>query len=439
MRAKRYFSLPAAILMIALPALSVGCKKAPSAGSSTVVPPVLLGPENYVVVSQGRIETGPTISGSLAPKREASVRAQVGGAVLQTYVEQGQAVSEGTLLAQLDDRTLRSAVESAQSALTNAKNTLAVAKRDEDRQVALLKAGAIAERDVDNAKRATISAQAAEAQAESQLTSAQKQLTYTQVRAPFAGRVSDKLVSTGDIVQPGAAMYTVVDPSSMELEASIAADQLSLIHPGDPVEFHVTGYPDRTFNGRITRINPTADPATRQVRVYAELPNSGSNLVGALYAEGHIATKVKNAITVPSSAVDRKLMHPALFRVRNGVVERVEVTIGLADARTDRVEVLSGVTLGDTVLMGAALSTPAGTKVQLAPGTASSGAAPSAMNGSSGGAPEQSVSSRATPAGTAPQGSQSQGAPAAGNVPASSVPASSAQGSGQSGTKGGQR
>ncbi len=376
MRSTRIILLPAAIAAIALPAFITGCKKTPSADTAAPVDRrIILGPENYTLVTQGRIETGPVISGALAPRRSATMRAQIAGAVLASYAEEGQGVGTGALLAQIDDRTIRSQVESAQSALTNARSSLSVASRDQQRQESLLKAGAISERDVDNARRATIAAQASVAQAESQLTAAQKQLAYTRVTAPFSGRISQKLVNTGDIVQSGTAMFTVVDPTSMQLEGSVPASQLAMIHVGDQVEFTVTGYPDRTFTGRITRINPTADPATRQVRVFAEIPNAGNNLVGDLFAEGHVATQAHNALTVPETAIDRKMMRPSVLRVRNGTVERVQIELGLTDSRSDRVEIVSGVAVGDTLLSGAGLQTAVGAKVKL------NGAAPTAAAG----------------------------------------------------------
>lgn len=422
----RLVSRSLVILALALPAL-VGCKPKAPADSKQVERPVVLGPENYTVVAQGRLETGPTLSGSLRPKKEATMRAQISGEVLSTYAEQGQSVGDGTLLAQIDDRTIRSSLESAQSALVNAQSSYNVAKRDQERTEALLKAGAISERDVDNARRATIAAQASVVQAQSQLTAAQKQLSYAQVRAPFVGRVSAKLISTGDIVQPGTAMYTVVDPSSMELQGSLPADQLSLIHVGDAVEFNVSGYPDRSFTGRITRINPTADPATRQVQVFAELPNGANNLVGDLFAEGRITTQARNTLTVPSAAIDRKLMQPAVMRVRGGKVERIQVTLGLTDTRTDRVEIVSGAQAGDTLLIGPALSTAVGTRVEFVKGTAASGTAageigtvPSGGAGTSGraAAGTQSGTNTSGPAGaqggagsTAPSGGTQGGRP----------------------------
>jgi RND family efflux transporter MFP subunit len=172
-------------------------------------------------------------------------------------------------------------------------------------------------------------------------------------------------VSAGDIVQPGSALFTIVDPSSLELEGSVAAEDLAAIQLATPVQFTVTGYPGRTFTGHITRINPSADPSTRQVRVYAELPNGGYDLVSGLFAEGRVASQAHDALTLPADAIDRRMARPAVLRVANGKVERVDVALGLLDERTDRVEVKQGVREGDIVLLGAAQQITPGTAVQL--------------------------------------------------------------------------
>jgi RND family efflux transporter MFP subunit len=179
--------------------------------------------------------------------------------------------------------------------------------------------------------------------------------------------VSEKQVSIGDIVQLGGALYTVVDPSSLELAASVPAEALTRLALGMPVQFVVTGYPGRRFTGRITRINPSADPATRQVRVYAELPNSENNLVSGLFAEGRVAAQSRLAVAVPNAAIDRRLGRPAVLKVLNGKVERVEVALGLADEQTDQVEIRSGVAAGDLLLVGAAQQITPGTPVRLSP------------------------------------------------------------------------
>lgn len=324
-----------------------------------------VGTENIAVVTSGLLQSGPTVSGALLPEREASVRAQVGGSVLQTYVEEGQAVRAGQTLARIDGGGLQDVFLSARAGVTAANNNADIARRELARAEKLLAAGAIAERDIEQARRSTIAANAALADARARLSTAQKQVGNTVVTAPISGIVSDRPVSSGDVVQPGAALFTIVDPSSMRLEGSVPAEELSQVRLGAPVSFTVNGYPGRTFTGRVTRVNPTADEATRQVRVMISIPNAEGRLVGGLFAQGRLASESRTGMVVPATAVDSRSNVPAVFRIKGGKVERVPVQIGLRDEASERVEIASGVQVGDTVLLGAAQGITPGTIVKV--------------------------------------------------------------------------
>jgi membrane fusion protein (multidrug efflux system) len=324
-----------------------------------------VGKEGIVVTSSGEIRTGPAISGTLMPQQAATLRSEISGPIVQTYVEQGQAVTRGQSLARIDDTALRDALISSQSAERTAKLVLDNATHDAEREQRLEAAGAVAPRDVEAAQRALASAQAGMADAQSRLTTAQKQLDKTTFRAPFDGRVSERPVSTGDVVQSGTAIVSVVNPASMRLEGSVPAEQLSTLKIGTPVLFTVNGYGSQTFTGRVDRINPTADPATRQVRVYVTIPNEKSALVGGLFADGRVATESRQGIMVPTSAVDERGISPIVLRIREGVVERVPVQLGVRDNASDQVELRAGVNVGDTLLASAAQGLAPGTKVRI--------------------------------------------------------------------------
>lgn len=351
------------VVFLMLGLVLASCKKQEETVTTERV--VTISSESWTIASMGVLESGPAISGTLTPKRKATIRAQIGGAITQMYAEQGQAVGAGQTLAVLDDRSLTDAVASAQSAVSTARSSLAVSQREEDRLETLVKAGAVAQRDVEAARRNTITAQGQLAQAQSQLAAAQKQLSYTRLTSPMSGKISEKTVSTGDIVQPGTAIYTVVDPSSMQLEAFVPADQLGEIRVGVPVQFRITGYANQIFTGTVTRINPSVDPATRQVRIYVEIPNTSGVLLGDLFAEGRVASRMKTVLTVPESAIDRRMASPTMLRIKQGHAERVAVTLGAADPNTNTVQILTGVEVGDTVLTGAALSLTPGSAVRV--------------------------------------------------------------------------
>lgn len=357
-----------ATIIVALSVLSASaCRKgtAEADAANAAGAAMTIGTENIAIVTVGEVMSGPTLSGAIMPERSATVRAQIGGSVLQTYAEQGQRVGSGQLLAQIDASGLQDAFLSARSAVTSAGNNADVASRELARSQKLYAAGAIAERDLENARRASIAANAGLADARSRLANAQRQLSNTRVVAPMSGVVSEKPISAGDVVSPGGALYTIVDPSSMRLEASIPADQLASVRIGVPVTFTVNGYPGRTLTGKVTRVNPTADPATRQVRIIASIPNTSGALVGGLFATGRLAAEMKTGLIAPTSAIDTRSTEPAVMRVRQSKVQRVPVELGLRDEGAEKIEIKSGVQAGDTLLLGAAQGISAGTIVRV--------------------------------------------------------------------------
>jgi membrane fusion protein, multidrug efflux system len=356
-------SARSALLLLALAA---ACSNGDASADTTAASnAVLVGPENIVVIKAEELRTGPTLSGAIEAERVATLRAEVPAAVMQTYAEPGQRVGAGALLARLDDTAIRDQALSARAAVTTAQNAYDIAKRELERAEALVKAGAIAERDLERARNGTLAAQAQLGNAQAMYASAQKYQNKTRVVAPFAGVLSARQVNAGDLVSPGSALFTIVDPSTMRLEASVPAEALSMIRVGLPVQFSVAGYATRRFTGRITRINPTADPATRQVRIIATIPNAGAALVGGLFAEGRVSSETRTAPVVPASAVDERGVRPSVMRIRNGKVEKVEIELGLRDDQSEMVEARTGVVPGDTILLGTARGLTPGTPVKV--------------------------------------------------------------------------
>jgi RND family efflux transporter MFP subunit len=159
-------------------------------------------------------------------------------------------------------------------------------------------------------------------------------------------------------------MFTLVDLRTLRLEATVPVEELGRLRGGSPVEFGVSGF-DRRFTGRIERINPAVDPATRQVRIYVNVPNVEQSLVAGLFAEGRVATDARRAVAVPVSAIDRRGTSPVVHRIQAGKVDVVPVQLGVRDEALDLVEVAAGVAQGDTVLMGSAQGITQGSPVRV--------------------------------------------------------------------------
>lgn len=359
-----------ALLSLSLAAGSLtlaGCAKKDTAAAAAAAPeqPTLITADNISVVESTNIASGPSLSGELMAERSAMVRAEVAGSVIQVFVETGQRVAAGAVLARIDATTANAAELSARTGVSATEAQAAQAKKELDRAERLNAAGAIADRDVENARLTYSTTMAQLANVKSAYAQASKQLRNATVRAPFSGVVAAKSVSAGDVVSPGTALFTVVDPKSMRLDAAVPASQIGQIRIGMPVAFSVSGYGDRKFTGTVTRVSPVADPNTRQVQILASIPNSAGTLVGGLFAEGRVNAESRSALVLPATAIDQRGATPAVMRVRGGRVERVAVKLGIRDEQRENFEITEGVQRGDTVLLGAAQAIGEGKQVRV--------------------------------------------------------------------------
>lgn len=326
---------------------------------------VNVGMENITIAELQELSAGPLIAGAIAAESEATMRAEVSGPVVQVAVQQGDRVRRGQLVARIDDTSLRESLLSAQSGMRSAESAVQLARRDAERMRTLEEGGAVSRRDVESTDRALAAAESGLADARARLTLAREQVSKARVVAPFDGIVSEKQVSPGDVVQPGAALLTVVNPTRMRLEANVPVSYVDQLRTGTPVTFSVAGYDGRVFQGNVDRINPTVDAASGQVRVYVRIPNDGGSLVSGLYAQGRIATETRTAVTLPTRAVDETGLRPTVVRLKEGRAETVSVELGLRDDRSEHVEVVSGLAAGDTILVGSAAGIVPGTNVRV--------------------------------------------------------------------------
>jgi membrane fusion protein (multidrug efflux system) len=369
MRAMNWNVLAPALLAGALAAAGAACgnssASAPPAGATaTTSPSVQLAKENVVTAATTEIAAGPVIAGQLTPAREATVRAQVGGSIVALNVDRGLPVRAGAVLAKISSRDLEMALESSKVAVKSAETTLSVASSELQRTEALVKGGALAARDLEQARNAVSNAEAQLAAARSRQTSVMQQIDDTTVTAPFAGVVSARAANLGDVVTPGTEIVTIIDPSSMRLEASVRSDQIAEVARGAAARFTIRGVPGE-FTGVVDRVSPSADPITRQVSLFIRIPNTQGRLIAGLFAEGRVETATHTGVVIPLSAVDETGPAPTVTRIRGDKAERVTVTLGLRTPETEQVEVVSGVADGDVLVVGSSKAIPPGTTVKV--------------------------------------------------------------------------
>ncbi|MEQ1832450.1 MAG: efflux RND transporter periplasmic adaptor subunit, partial [Candidatus Eisenbacteria bacterium] len=182
---------------------------------------------------------------------------------------------------------------------------------------------------------------------------ASKRLADATLRAPEAGAVTTRSVQSGTRVGAGDPLFVVSNTRELEFEASVPSEYVRLVRPGSPVRLDVAGFEAGSIEGRVARVNTQADAATRQVKVYVNVPNHGARLVGGLFATGSVVTKeARKVLAVPSAALRHDGEATFVWVLANGKLDKKAVKAGLRDERRDLVEVLSGLAEGDQVITG---------------------------------------------------------------------------------------
>jgi RND family efflux transporter MFP subunit len=363
-----------------------GCKRGDTQAAALKPPPKPLRVEVQPAVKKtfsGRLP----ITGELKPIQEVTLKSKVGGTVVLLNYDEGDQVKQGQLIAKIDSgnqkaqlRSNDAAVAVAEAQLSRARADLERAKRDLERVEKLASSGASDQKSLDDSrsafKLAQVAVQAAQAQSEQARAGrdlARNAVGETKYIAPITGVISKRGVSLHEYIDTvkNREIVTIVDNSAMELVAQLAADLASGITKGAKVEFQVNAPTSRTIGGEITAVSPTVDPRTRTIRLRVKIPNQDGVLKGGMYATGYvIAGSERTGIGVPAVAIREESVSPpadldgdgeedkqsVVWRVRNEVAEKVPVRTGVADG--DIVEVLSGVEIGDAIV----ISSPSGLK-----------------------------------------------------------------------------
>lgn len=305
--------------------------------------------QDLMTVKHAELSQGPMISGSLQPVVKAELNAEVSGIVTKVLKDNGDTVRAGDVLVELDKTTYRDKMLSAQEAERSAIVTADQAVKQLKRMQSLYKQNLVTAEVLESAEIKANQAQSELASARARLVEAKQQLQRTEVKAPFSGVVAARKASSGDTAQIGKALMVVIDPASMRFEGYIAADQVGQIKTGQSVSFKVNGYPGQQFDGVIERINPQANEVTRQVQVFVKLEKQ-ANFVAGLYAEGYISVSQQQSVMLPESAIVREGDNTFTWKLEDGVLHKIRISLGMQDPRFGTYEVKSGLNVGEQVL-----------------------------------------------------------------------------------------
>jgi membrane fusion protein (multidrug efflux system) len=271
--------------------------------------------------------------------------------VLSTAVQEGMQVGRGQPIARLDDAEARARVAQQQAALNDASARLALAKKNQANSAALLKQNYIAQSAYDTTSNAVDLAQAAVDAARAQLDLARIALADTVIHAPIAGVVAKRHAQAGEKLSPDSPVFSIVDLRQLTLDAQVPASDIPRIRVGQDVQFKVDGFGERSFAGKVVRINPAAESGSRAMLVYIGVDNADGVLRAGMFAKGQVTTE-KSAPhpLLPLGAVRRQDGSDVVYRVDGGRVVAQPVKLGLKNEDEGLVEALEGVADGATVL-----------------------------------------------------------------------------------------
>jgi RND family efflux transporter MFP subunit len=306
------------------------------------------------------------LSGSLTPLAQATVRSKVSGVVQQTTVQEGMNVSAGQVIARLDDAEARARVAQQQASLNDASARLALAKKNQANSAALLKQNYIAQNAYDTTSNSVDLAQAAVDAARAQLELARIALNDTVIRAPLSGVVSKRHVQAGEKLSPDSPVFSIVDLKRLTLDAQVPASDIPRIKVGQEVQFRVDGFGERSFAGKVLRINPAAEAGSRAMLVYIGVDNPDGLLRAGMFAKGVVTTEKTAAHPLlPLLGVHQDQGRDLVYRVDSGKVVAQPVKLGLKNEDDGLVEALEGITPGALVLSVKLDGVKPGDKVKL--------------------------------------------------------------------------
>ena len=338
-------------------------------------------------------------NGSLAPNQQADVAAETSGKVAAVGVDMGSSVRRGQMIVKLDDADFRIRVQQAQAQLDQAKATLRqneakiglrpgqkfnpenvpevagaraaleLAEKNLRRDEKLVETGDISRSVYDQQKSqrdqlaeqyqalihqaqqnyATVgNSQAAVDAAATQVALAKRNLGYTVVVSPMPGYVSDRPADVGEYVSPQQKVATVVNLNPLRVRVDIPEQAIPQIHTGESVSVSVSGYPDRSFAGRVARISPNVTTASRTLTIEADVENPKAELKPGQFATVRILLpQSAPAVLVPLRALRTISGSTYVYVIKNGHAEQRLVQPGQTEG--DLVELKSGVAADEVV------------------------------------------------------------------------------------------
>jgi HlyD family secretion protein len=320
-----------------------------------------------------------TVVGNLIGEATVAVAPRTAGRLQDMYVRLGDRVARGQRMAKIEDFEIVEQVKQAEAAqevslatIRQREADLKLAETNAERSRSLFERQLLPKQTLDDNEaryQAAVAqldlARAQNAQSKARLDELRINLANTVITSPVNGFVARRAVDPGAFVSQNAPVADVVDITTVRLVANVVEKDLKQLESGNTTRVEVDAYPGETFMGRIARVSPVLDPATRTASIEIEIPNPAFRLKPGMYARVGITTQTnKDALVLPASAVVDLGGRRGVFQLQNDVA--IFHTVQVGSEQGDVVEILGGLKEGDEVVSTGAGSIRDGDRVTLA-------------------------------------------------------------------------
>jgi RND family efflux transporter MFP subunit len=286
---------PLILLLIPLSLVLAGCE-------GEEKEPVHVRPVKTVLITPDQTSNVRFV-GTVEPQVTTNYGFEIFGRLVSRTVQVGDLVEKGTVLARLDSTTLLEDVRSAEASLTSTEASLSKARTEEGRQKSLFASQAVAKARVDDAVQAHAAALAAKRQAQASLAKAQERLSYAQLVSTYDGIVIATSAEPGQVIAQSQTVVTVADPLLRDAVVDLPQSARAEITIGTPFEIALQLDPTKTLTGKVRRIEPSADPATRTQRIRIALGDAPPDFRLGSVISVRLPGQTASELSLPATAV----------------------------------------------------------------------------------------------------------------------------------------
>lgn len=311
-------------------------------------------PVKVVKVIKQKISEKLSYTGTLEAWQKINITPDIGGKIAEIYVNEGDKVNKGQILAELDTEALRLQLKQAEAAFAVGEANFKDAARNKERMDRLVKENAVSEQQYEKVKLAFEAAQAQLEQAQAALNLVRHNLNVSIMKAPFSGVIASKNSNVGDVINPMMGSFspvsgvlTLVDFSRVKTTVGVSQNDILRIKKGQVALLKIASYPDRSFQGTVSLVNLAADPLTKKFNIEAIFNNPDLVLRPGTFGEMTLEVSThEDALVLPQEAI---IEGKYVFLAQGSRAQKKEVTLGLQN--TDLVEITSGIKEGDLVIV----------------------------------------------------------------------------------------